>query len=183
MMISRGTRGDVQPFVALARGLAQEPYNCDVTIVTELTFKKFIKGSRAGLPEGSLRYLPSGGDTARRLEGATAQWAFQAGETWDLMQTLMFSASEAEFFASEGVFFHWAQAERPDFVVFGFTLTHIAMIISEALDIPIVGFILQPTAEITQRSAPTSTSDKVFEPLRKVKFLIMGSYFQHWGQE
>ena len=42
MITTRGTRGDVQPFLALARGLA-ETYGWLVTIVTELNYIDFIK--------------------------------------------------------------------------------------------------------------------------------------------
>lgn len=42
MLITRGTQGDVQPFVALARGLA-ETYGWLVTIVTELHYREFVK--------------------------------------------------------------------------------------------------------------------------------------------
>lgn len=36
-----------------------------------------------------------------------------------VLQTLMFSRSEAEFFPSEGCCFYWAEKEKPDFIVFG----------------------------------------------------------------
>lgn len=41
MMISRGTQGDVQPFMAMARGLAEEK-GWMVTFVTEQHFKPFV---------------------------------------------------------------------------------------------------------------------------------------------
>ena len=42
MIITRGTRGDVQPFLALAIGLAEQR-NWLVTICTELAYKSFIR--------------------------------------------------------------------------------------------------------------------------------------------
>jgi hypothetical protein len=41
MMISRGTQGDVQPFMAMARGLAEDK-GWMVTFVTEQHFKPFV---------------------------------------------------------------------------------------------------------------------------------------------
>jgi hypothetical protein len=46
MLMTRGTRGDVQPFVALARGLCERE-GAIVTIVTELRWKQFVKVSWA----------------------------------------------------------------------------------------------------------------------------------------
>merc|ERR1719188_1300727 len=80
----------------------------------------------------------------------------------------MLSASEADFFPSEGCFYHWAWVERPDFVVFGFTVMHVAMLVSEALSIPIVGFILQPKRDLESRPRAGRTRDVVLGPLRRV---------------
>jgi hypothetical protein len=41
--------------------------------------------------------------------------------------------------------FHWARELRPDLLCFGFTMAHIAMVASEALRIPLMGFVMQPT--------------------------------------
>ncbi|CAE8726268.1 unnamed protein product [Polarella glacialis] len=167
MLLTRGTRGDVQPFVALARGLALA-HNCEVIIVTELCFKQFVKDARAGLPEGSLRYLPSGGNTLRKMNRLYTRLALRASERHDLMQALIFSRSEVEWFASEGCFFHWAWQENPDFIVFGFTVTHAAMILSEALQIPIVGFVLQPAQEIPMRGHMANVIDEFLGPGRRI---------------
>ncbi|CAE8637535.1 unnamed protein product, partial [Polarella glacialis] len=167
MLITRGTRGDVQPFAALARGLVLHK-DCDVIVVTELCWKRFIKAAGKGLRPGSLRFRPSGGDTTQRVNADVAKLALQWGQHFDSLQALMFSRSEVEFFTSEGCFFHWAWEMRPDFLVFGFLLTHIAMIISEALEIPIVGFSLQPARQIEPRTNPQTVMDEVFGPVREV---------------
>lgn len=44
MLVTRGTQGDVQPFVALARGLA-ELNGWLVTIVTENPFRDFVEAN------------------------------------------------------------------------------------------------------------------------------------------
>ena len=53
--------------------------------------------------------------------------------------------------AGQGCCYFWANEERPDFIVFGFTMCHVAMILSEGLRIPIVGFICQPDHKIEAR--------------------------------
>merc|ERR1719362_1669861 len=59
-MMTRGTRGDVQPFVALARGLA-EHHDWLCTICTEMSFMDFVqKNSR--VRNGKIQFRPSGGD-------------------------------------------------------------------------------------------------------------------------
>merc|ERR1740129_1894041 len=96
------------------------------------------------------------------------------GQHIDALQALMLSRSEVEFFPSEGCFFHWAYKDNPDFIVFGFTITHIAMIISEVLGIPIVAFLLQPSREIEPRADPQTAMDELAGPMRE---LITGKEF------
>ncbi|CAE7277773.1 ATG26 [Symbiodinium sp. CCMP2592] len=99
---------------------------------------------------------------------------------------------ERNFFPSEGCFYHWAAEERqrrymsdvspsratdlsssasfdgrPDFIVFGFTVCHLAMIIGEALSIPLVGFICQPDHKIEERRDTSTAVDQLLEPTRK----------------
>ena len=40
----------------------------------------------------------------------------------ELMQSMMLSRSEAEFFGSEPTIFHWADTMRPDGLIYGFTV-------------------------------------------------------------
>eukprot|EP00746_Dinoflagellata_sp_MGD_P082402 gnl/MRDRNA2_/MRDRNA2_327179_c0_seq1.p1 gnl/MRDRNA2_/MRDRNA2_327179_c0~~gnl/MRDRNA2_/MRDRNA2_327179_c0_seq1.p1 ORF type:complete len:540 (-),score=70.45 gnl/MRDRNA2_/MRDRNA2_327179_c0_seq1:52-1620(-) len=148
MIMTRGTRGDVQPFVALARGLAEE-LGWMVTIATELRWRSFVKQNSADLKRGKIRYRPSGGDTMKRIDGPLAKWALECGHA--LVQAVMLARSEAEFFDSEPAFYHWASELKPDVIIYGFTLTHIALVLSEALQIPILGFVLQPTVIPSQQ--------------------------------
>lgn len=168
MLITRGTRGDVQPFVALARGLVLY-HDCDVVLVTELFWRKFCMDNLKDLnvPEGRIRFRPCGGDTAQRVNTDLSRTFLSIGQHSVAIQALVFSRSEVEFFDSEGCFYHWAWEERPDFIVFGFLLTHVAMIISEALNIPVVGFILQPHREIEPVSAGNAL-EELLGPMRGV---------------
>eukprot|EP01062_Namystynia_karyoxenos_P000093 TRINITY_DN10025_c0_g1_i1.p1 TRINITY_DN10025_c0_g1~~TRINITY_DN10025_c0_g1_i1.p1 ORF type:complete len:947 (+),score=289.32 TRINITY_DN10025_c0_g1_i1:107-2842(+) len=147
MMLTRGTRGDVQPFVALARGLATH-LGWMVTIVTELRWKGFVE-SNADVPRGCIRFRPSGGDTERRVSTASAQWAMNS--TSELMQSLMLAMSEATFFGSGPVFMsHLCEFRLSPcpvtFIVFGFTTAGVALMASERAQIPCAGFILQPSS-------------------------------------
>lgn len=67
MIITRGTRGDVQPYLALARGLANSRNYC-VTIVTELRYKDFVLKNTLDLSAGAIRFRPAGGDTTSRID-------------------------------------------------------------------------------------------------------------------
>eukprot|EP01065_Artemidia_motanka_P039368 TRINITY_DN4824_c4_g1_i1.p1 TRINITY_DN4824_c4_g1~~TRINITY_DN4824_c4_g1_i1.p1 ORF type:complete len:815 (+),score=196.20 TRINITY_DN4824_c4_g1_i1:60-2504(+) len=147
VMITRGTRGDVQPFVALARGLATE-LGWMVTIVTELRWKGFVK-KNSNVERGCIRFRPSGGDTEKRVNTAVAQWAMS--RTGELLQSIMLGWSEAEFFGSGPVFMgHMCEMRRSTnpatLIVFGFTTAGIGLLASERCNIPCVGFILQPTS-------------------------------------
>ena len=144
MLLTRGTRGDIQPFVALAIGMANIN-NWKVTLCTELRYKETIQKviSSIDSARGCVQFRPSGGDTSRKIETNVSKMAMKS--TNELMQALMLSRAEAEFFTSEPAAFYWADTLKPDAIVYGFTMTNIAMVISEALQIPMCGFILQPT--------------------------------------
>lgn len=148
MIVTRGTRGDIQPFVALSRGLAALR-NWDVTIVTELGYKAKLKQATAGLGAGVVRFRPSGGDTMAKVSSQLSQTAINlkvCARQTDGMQKVFLSRSEVEFFGSEPAVHHWAARERPDFLMFGFTMATVTLVASEALGIPVMGFVLQPTS-------------------------------------
>jgi hypothetical protein len=168
LIMTRGTRGDVQPFLALARGLAAEPFNCEVTFCTEIVWKQFVLDSRDGLPPHSLHFRPSGGNTIKQTQLPLTLRILKAGQHADSIQAVCLANSEQNFLSAEGCFFYWAWEEQPDFIVFGFTGTHIALIISEALQIPIVGFLLQPAHELEQRINPATVRDQLLGPVRQI---------------
>eukprot|EP01126_Amoeba_proteus_P066699 TRINITY_DN9707_c0_g1_i2.p1 TRINITY_DN9707_c0_g1~~TRINITY_DN9707_c0_g1_i2.p1 ORF type:complete len:565 (-),score=112.25 TRINITY_DN9707_c0_g1_i2:19-1527(-) len=141
MMMTRGTQGDVQPFVALARGLA-ETFGWLVTIVTELAFRDFIK-SNSNVRNGAIRFRPSGGDTGMVISSGISKWAIQLQSGF--AQATMLALAEAEFFPSEPLLYYWAQTMKPNLIIYSFTLCSLAILIGESIGIPILGFILQPT--------------------------------------
>lgn len=145
-MMSRGTRGDVQPFVALARGMAEE-LGWLVTICTELRWKSFIKSYAKGLKKGRIQFLPCGGDTQARVDSKLAKWMMESKT--ELLQTLMLAFSEAEFYNSGPVFVHQMrrlqERGKVDLVVGAFTLIELSLLVSECCSVPVAGFILQPS--------------------------------------
>jgi len=146
-MMSRGTRGDVQPFAALAIGMCNL-YGWRVTVCTELVWRPFVEGLRKSIKSGSLHYLPCGGDTNFLTSGWLAE-QFMNAKT-EFAQTLMMAASESSFFPSCPVFVHQIQKLQaaglgPDLIINAFTLQGAALIASEVCKVPVAGFCLQPT--------------------------------------
>ncbi|KAL1510632.1 hypothetical protein AB1Y20_006933 [Prymnesium parvum] len=149
MMMSRGTRGDVQPFVALAIGMA-EMHGWMVTIVTELRWREWIKAKTSSVSRGRVRFLPSGGDTEKRMNIWIAQNVmFQAKS--ELAQWVMLGMSEADFFGSIPTFVHQLgkcqeSACPVDLLMCGFTVCGAAMLCSEYYGVPLIPFVLQPSS-------------------------------------
>jgi sterol 3beta-glucosyltransferase len=141
MMITRGTRGDVQPFIALARGLA-EKCNYLITIVSELPYHDRIL-TQTSVKAGAIQFRCSGGDTTTKVDTKLSKWAMNT--TSEVMQMAMLGRAEREFFPSEPAIYHWAKTMKPDALCYGFTMANIAMIASEVLGIPLIGFVLQPS--------------------------------------
>jgi len=161
-------------------------HNCEVTICTELVWKKFVKSFRTGLPEGTLLFRPAGGDTMSQTREAVSQLITWHGQHHDFLQSLIFSAQETNFFPSEGCCFHWALEERPDFIVFGFTMCHVGMVVGEALSIPIVAFLLQPDHKIQERKDISTTLDTLLGPSRQAMNsegfnAVLMQLFEHMG--
>merc|ERR1719446_951682 len=100
------------------------------------------------LKRGVIRFRPSGGDTARRIERWEAKKAMESKT--EVMQSLMLAFSEAEFFGSAPVLVHHMESFKHsntpvDLIIPAFTVTGIAMLVSEKCGVPMAGFILQPS--------------------------------------
>ena len=145
-MMTRGTRGDVQPFVALARGLAEE-LGWLVTICTESTHANFVQ-KHSDVSKGAIRFRPSGGNTEARMDSVGAH--FLLSHSTEFLQMIALSRSEAEFFSSATVFMDEVlslehSAKPVDLIMFGFTLAGVAALVSERCKKPLIGLILQPS--------------------------------------
>eukprot|EP00993_Chasmostoma_nieuportense_P007578 NODE_851_length_1811_cov_8.114014_g796_i0.p1 GENE.NODE_851_length_1811_cov_8.114014_g796_i0~~NODE_851_length_1811_cov_8.114014_g796_i0.p1 ORF type:complete len:434 (+),score=118.99 NODE_851_length_1811_cov_8.114014_g796_i0:432-1733(+) len=113
-----------------------------VTICTELSYKSFVK-KYSHVTRGCVRFRPSGGNTAKRIDAPLAKWVM--GSSSELLQAAMLARAECEFYDSEPLLFHWALTMKPDLLIYGFTMASVAVLLSEALHLPLLGFILQPT--------------------------------------
>jgi len=177
LIITRGTRGDIQPFIALARGLANM-LGWLVTVCTELNCKAFVK-SNADVSNGAVRFLPSGGDTSAHINTAVSRWAINSKS--EFMQAMMLARSEIEFFDSAPVIIHWARTLKPHLCIYGFTLPNIAMMISELLRIPIIGFILQPSVIPSHDTVAVESINSHFLCcFDKVEEQVTGHTVQSW---
>ena len=144
--MTRGTRGDVQPFVALAKGLANA-HGWLVTICTELYWRDFVLSEVAELRAGAVHFLPSGGDT----HAVTGQWTHQQVMKMqlDAIQQFINGAAEWGFFNSVPVFVHQlkrlqASAQPVDLLVCSFTTPGVGLLCSEACSVPMVNYCTQP---------------------------------------
>src|SRR5690606_20447509 len=80
-ILTVGTRGDVQPFVALGLGLKAAGY--DVTVATNTSFESFVR-------EHGLRYAPLYADFMELLQTAEGRKALEAGRgSLGLLRTVM----------------------------------------------------------------------------------------------
>ena len=94
-MVTRGTRGDVEPFIALARGLANE-YNYQVTILTEHRFQSLIQ-QFSEVERGKVSFRPIGGDTRSTIDSRLGKWAIRLNS--DIMNHVMLSrVSDFKYF-------------------------------------------------------------------------------------
>lgn len=146
LMITRGTRGDVQPFVALARGMAKEQ-GWRVTICTELRWKSFVLDNATDVSPGRICYLDVGGDTEKKVNSCLGQWATR--QKSEFLQLMMLARSEAEFFNSSTVVMKHLRdlqnsSQPVNMVVYGLTLTGVGLMAGEYHKIPAVSFNLQP---------------------------------------
>lgn len=147
VIITRGTRGDVQPFMALARGLAEHK-NWSVTVVTELAFYSLVK-AHSKTSRGEIHFRPSGGDTESSFDWPMAKWMMNQRQS--IFQLIMLARAERVFFESEPAFSYFARQAQADLLLFGFNTATMAQILGEALQIPICGFLLQPTVIPSQQ--------------------------------
>ena len=145
-IMTRGTRGDVQPFVALAKGLANT-HGWLVTICTELYWREFVLSEVAELRAGAVRFLPSGGDSHAMTDIWLMRQVMQS--QFENVQAFINGAAEWGFFNSVPVFVYQLQrlqasAQPVDLLVCSFTTPGIAMLCSEVCSVPMVNFCMQP---------------------------------------
>ena len=145
-IMTRGTRGDVQPFVALAKGLANT-HGWLVTICTELYWREFVLSEVAELRAGAIRFLPSGGDSHAMTDLWLMRQVMQS--QMENVQAFINGAAEWGFFNSVPVFVYQLQrlqasAQPVDLLVCSFTTPGVGLLCSEVCSVPMVNFCMQP---------------------------------------
>jgi len=180
MMVTRGTRGDIQPFIALARGFA-ETYGYMVTIQTELEYRDFVLDKCKDVEHGKVRFLPSGGDTMTRIMKPEAKWGMK--QKSEFIQSIMMAWSEADFFGSMSTVVNSLTRTQNsscpvDLIVPGFTMMATGMVTSEYCDVPMVAFVLQPSA------IPSADPNwKAIIPIERAAIVPGWDQFVAMGQE
>jgi UDP:flavonoid glycosyltransferase YjiC (YdhE family) len=104
-IVAIGSRGDVQPFVALALGLQQRGHQ--VTLLAHENFREFVEGYGLG-------FHPLFGNVEELLRSAEGQQILKAGNTISLLRYLRKSASKIQKNVNADLL---AGARQPDALV------------------------------------------------------------------
>ncbi len=142
VILSAGTRGDVQPYVALGKGLQEAGYR--VRLVTHENFAGLVKGH--GLSFAPLRVNPRlllTQQEARAIGGSGANPVRLLGNMFALFRRFMPVILEDSRRGCQG-------ADGILFSILGFPAYHIA----EAMGVPAVGAFLQPQTRTRAFPAP-----------------------------
>ena len=191
--LSRGTRGDMQPFITLAIGMA-EILGWRVTICCESRYHEWVHQKTCAVKRGQVVAVASGGDTARRMNMYIAREFLFPSKT-ELAQWLMMGNSECDFYGSIPVFIdhleRFKAAGTPvDLLVSGFTTTGSCMLLSEIFDVPMIPLVLQPNAipashlaiepinygifpKILERACCTHTAVRMMKNMTELPLTIM----------
>ena len=143
-IITVGSRGDVQPYVALGKGLKEAGH--DVTICTCSSFESFIT-------EHGLNYGYMNDDFIKLVDSEAGKKAMESGSNlFSLIKTMLTLLKESKALTRNMLKDAWnaAQAAKPDIIIFhpkSMAGSHIA----EKLGIPAVMAVpvplIVPTAE------------------------------------
>lgn len=143
VIVAVGSRGDVQPFVALGRGLAAAGY--DVVVATHDNFRAFVEGH--GLGFGSI-----GGD---------AQAIVRDGRGLEWIETGHNPLAFARGFRSligphiqRGIVDAWRACEGADGIVCGGPGFYVGHSVAEKLRLPFIQTYLQPIHPTTAFQSP-----------------------------
>lgn len=162
-----GSRGDVQPFVALGQGLQQAGHN--VTLCTCSSFKSFIT-------EHGLTYGYMNNDFINLVGSETGHKAIEGGNNpFDLIKTSLTLLKETKALNWDMLQDAWnaAQAAQPDIIIFHPKVlagSHIA----EKLGIPAIMALLSPAIVPTTEFAATGFPDlKLGAKYNKLSYAIL----------
>jgi len=145
VILTSGTRGDIQPLVALGRGLHER--EVAVRFVTHAPFRTLVE--RAGLP-----FAPLGGDLNELLQPATVEGAFVAGGNplRGLVSMVRYLRQAQSVFARM-IADAWQQCQNARALILSLP-TLWGVQIAEALNIPCAYALLQPMSPTTAFPTP-----------------------------
>ena len=149
-IITIGTRGDVQPYVALALGLLHKGYR--VRLLAQENFKDFVEGY-------GVEYFPLPGNMEEQMDAPEVQAAIRAGNIISLLRTLGKGLEKLRPLLRRDIL---AGTEDVD------------AIITNMLGVPLVSAIGEKTGRpwaIVQLSSPlTPTREFPFAPMEGLNF-------------
>jgi UDP:flavonoid glycosyltransferase YjiC (YdhE family) len=148
-IIGVGSRGDVQPYVALGRGLRRAGH--EVTVATHETFREFVTGH-------GLAFAPVAGDP-RAMVAAADRW-IASGRNRHALPVARELLRRVRPLLTEWLSDFWRVAQGSDVLVFSPVATP-AWSVAERLGIPGVAAYLQPlhrTRHFAAVGVPSSVS-------------------------
>ncbi len=145
MILTSGTRGDVQPYVALARQFLSDGH--DAWIVTHEEFRSFVT-------EHGVEFVPIPGEVREFL--SSGDWQEITGQRTSTMQTLKTVARWYERYLPEFLRIGIEQARQADVIVCSFSILFVAETIAEVTGKLLVNTVMHPLA-------PTNETYAIFQ--------------------
>jgi UDP:flavonoid glycosyltransferase YjiC (YdhE family) len=131
-ILTLGSRGDVQPYVALGRGLAAAGH--EVTVATHACWETFVR-------QHGLAFSPVAGDPRGALEGEAGQmWLASDRNPFRFMRRMAEIGRPLLWQAADD---YWAACQRADLILFAVLAALPAAAIAEKLGIPAYPAYLQ----------------------------------------
>ena len=144
-ILTTGSRGDVQPYLALAKGL--QASGLDVTLVTHEPFQEFVTA------EG-VKFRSMGGDPRKALETEAGKALLDTGDNPRVFFRRMIELAEPA--AADVARQAWEAVQDADVLLCGTNAYFLGEALAEKLQCPISYLSLQPMA-------PTTEQQGVFE--------------------
>ena len=142
-IVTAGSRGDVQPYVALALGLQRGGY--DVRVATHETFRDFVAGH-------GLAFEPIAGDPRAILGGAAADAWLATGRNRNMLRFARELRQLAGPLIEQSLHDYWRVCQGADAVIFS-SVAMPAWDVARRLGVPAFAALLQPLSRT--RAFPT----------------------------
>jgi UDP:flavonoid glycosyltransferase YjiC (YdhE family) len=133
-IVTAGSRGDVQPYVALALGFARAGHG--VRVATHENFRAFVTAR-------GLDFAPIGGDPQAILRGAAADAWLASGRNRNMLRFVREMGRVAPALVEEMLADFWRACQDADAVIFS-VVALASWQVAERLRVPSAGAFLQP---------------------------------------